>query len=95
MAHSSELKAHGSLLKVFNKNKRNLVSIFPKNRNIVDITVWMVSDMFHLYNCGVAQAQPWLSEGNLDVLLILLNMRTCTLDVLVIFFNIIGELINK
>ena len=37
----------------------------------------------------VAQGQPWLSQGPLDVLVISLRIRTWTLDVLVILFGII------
>ena len=38
---------------------------------------------------SVAQGQPWLSQGSLDVLEILSGMRTCTstLDVLVMLFG--------
>ena len=37
------------------------------------------------YSCGVTQDQPWLSQGTLDILVILFGIRTCTMGVLVIF----------
>ena len=43
------------------------------------------------YNCGVAWDQPWLSQGTLDAGVILFGLGTCTLDVLVILFGIIGN----
>ena len=41
------------------------------------------------YNCNVTQGQPWLSRGTLDVLVILFEIRKCTLDVFVILFGAI------
>ena len=35
-------------------------------------------------SCGVAEGQPCLSQGTLDVLVIVFGIRTCTLDALVI-----------
>ena len=41
------------------------------------------------YGCNVTQGQLWLSQGTLDVLVVLFGIRTCTLDVLGILFGII------
>ncbi len=48
-----------------------------------------------VYGCGVTQGQPWLSQGTLDVLVILFGIRTCILDVLVILFGIFNRLMNN
>ena len=43
-----------------------------------------------VYGCNVTQGQLWLSQGALDVMVILLGIRTCTLDVLVISCKLFG-----
>ena len=42
--------------------------------------------LYGIYGRNVAQGQPCLSQGTLDVLVILFDIRTCTLDALVILF---------
>ena len=46
---------------------------------------------YFVYSCSVTQGQPWLNQCTLDVLVILFNIRSCTLDVLVIPFGIIND----
>ena len=41
------------------------------------------------YSCGVTQGQTWLSQGTLDVLVILFGIRRCALDALVMLFGTI------
>ena len=36
------------------------------------------------HDCNATKAQPWLSQGTLDVLVIFSSIRTCTLDAFVI-----------
>ena len=40
------------------------------------------------YSCNMTRGQPWLSQGTLDDIVIF-GIRICTLDVLVILFDII------
>ena len=39
--------------------------------------------------CGVTRGQPWLSQSALDVLVVLICIKTCRLDVPVVLFCII------
>ena len=42
-----------------------------------------------LYMCSGAQGQAWLSQGTLEVLVILFGMGTCFVNVLEVLFGIL------